>query len=254
MIPLKTKKQQAIMQVGGKKLAEVMKQVLKEVRLGVKLADLDREAEKLIKKVGGRPSFKMVPGFSWASCLNLNEGVVHGVPSERKVKKGDLLSVDLGLFYQGLHTDMARTVIVGDNKDFKAEGFLSAGKKVLNQVVRVARPGNRIGHLSVVIESGLGKEGLFPVKDLTGHGIGKELHQKPSIPCFLDQPIGKTPLIKPGMTLAIEVIYTQKQARLEIEEDGWTVKTTNDALAGLFEDTILITNEGAEVLTKESSC
>jgi len=249
MIPLKTKKQQVIMRSGGKKLARVMKQVLGGVEPGVRLEDLERAAEKLVKKAGGRPSFKMVPGFSWASCLNLNEGVVHGVPSKRKIKKGDLLSVDLGFFYQGHHTDMARSLLVGGGQSRDKERFLLIGKQVLAQVIRVAKSGNRIGHLSMVVESGLRKEGLFPVRDLTGHGIGKELHQEPSIPCFLGQPIEKTPLIKPGMTLAIEVIYTQKQAQLEIEEDGWTVKTTNGVLAGLFEDTILVTANEAEVLT-----
>jgi len=240
------------MRVGGKKLAGVMECVLAEVKPGVKLVDLDREAEKLIKKAGGRPSFKMVPSFSWASCLNLNEGVVHGVPSKKETKEGDLLSIDLGLFYQGYHTDMSRSLLVGEDQSKDKERFILTGKQVLNQAIGVAKSGNRIGHLSTVIESGLEKEGLFPVKDLTGHGIGKELHQKPNIPCFLDQSIEKTTLIEPGMALAIEVIYTQKPARLEIEKDGWTVKTANGTLAGLFEDTILITNEGVEVLTNSN--
>lgn len=245
MIPLKDREQQQLMREGGQKLALVLEAVLKEIKPGMSLKQLDQLAEKLIKLQGGTPSFKMVKGYSWASCLNLNQGVVHGIPDETKAKKGDLLSLDLGFFFKGLHTDMARSLWLGvaDN------GFLAAGKRALAAAKLVALPGRRVGDLSLAIETEIKKAGFTPVRSLTGHGIGRSLHEEPPIPCFLKGKAAQTKILATGMSLAIEVIYAQGKPDLILEDDGWTLQTKDGGLAGLFEDTILITNQGAETIT-----
>ena len=246
MIPLKTEKEIGTMADGGKRLGWVLAEVLKKVKPGVSLRELDQLAEKLIKKKGGKPSFKMVEGYRWATFLNVDQGVVHGVPTDYLLKKGDLLSIDLGLFYQGFHTDMARTIQVAGGKN---QPFLKAGKKALREAIKATKPGNRVGHLSAAIEKEIRKAGYQPVRTLTGHGVGKELHEEPRIPCFLERKLNETLLLKPGMVLAIEVIYTKGKPDLLVKDDGWTVETIDSKLAGLFEQTVAVTKKGPKVLT-----
>jgi len=253
-IPLKTEREVEIMTLGGEKLGRILGQVLAEIKPGVKLSDLDRLAEKLIKKENGKPSFKMVPNYFWTTCININEGVVHGVPGPYQIKDGDVVSVDVGMFYDGFHTDMARTMIVKSEKpkgvkNDQKEKFLKAGQESLKEAIFAARSGNRVGHISQAIEGGIKKKGFFPVKNLTGHGVGCKLHEPPSIHCFLNTEIEATPILKTGMVLAIEVIYTQRETGLLVQDDGWTVKTRVGDLGGVFENTVLVAPEGAKVLT-----
>jgi len=244
-----------MMKTGGQKLARVLAEVLKTAKPGVSLKELDQLAEALLEKTGGRPSFKMVAGYHWATCLNVNQGVVHGIPTDYRLKRGDLLSVDVGLFYQGFHTDMARTISVpGGEREREKKEFLQAGEKALLAAIEAAQPGKRVGHLSAVIETEIKKAGFRPVEVLTGHGVGKELHEEPQIPCFLRERVEKTPLLKPGMTLAVEVIYTQGKPAVVLGDDGWTVETADGRLAGLFEKTIAVTEKGALVLTPYLTC
>lgn len=246
MILLKTAKEIEIMARGGKKLAWVMGRVLGQIRPGIKLSWLDRLAEKLIKKQGGFPSFKKVKNYHWVTCININEGVVHGIPGDYKLKKEDLVSLDMGMFFQGFHTDMARTIRCG-GKDDK---FLKIGRIALKKAVERAKPGNRVGHLSLAIQNEIKKADLNPVRVLTGHGIGRKLHEAPRVPCFLKDEIKKTAALKAGMVLAIEVIYSQGSPDLVLAKDGWTLKTADGKLAGLFEDTVAITKSGPKVLTR----
>jgi methionyl aminopeptidase len=251
MIPIKTKKEIEILKQGGEKLSWVLRQILKETKPQVALCQLDKLATELIKKQGGQPSFKMVSGYHWATCINVNDGVVHGVPGNYRLQKNDLVSVDIGMFYEGLHTDMARTIRLKEPKNRKEESdkFLAVGEKTLEKAIKVAKAGNRVGHISQVIEKELKKAGFSPVEVLTGHGVGKELHEDPMIPCFLSEEIKKTPLLKEGMVLAIEVIYTQGQPDLIIDDDQWTMRTADGKLAGLFEKTIAVGKKGSFVLT-----
>jgi len=251
MIPIKTKKEIEILKQGGEKLSWVLRQILKETKPQVALCQLDKLATELIKKQGGQPSFKKVPGYHWATCINVNDGVVHGIPGNYRLQKNDLVSVDIGMFYEGLHTDMARTIRLKERKDRKEESdkFLAVGEKTLEKAIKVAKAGNRVGHISQVIEKELKKAGFSPVEVLTGHGVGKELHEDPMIPCFLSEEIKKTPLLKEGMVLAIEVIYTQGQPDLIIDDDQWTMRTADGKLAGLFEKTIAVGKKGSFVLT-----
>lgn len=246
MIPVKTAKEIELMREGGRKLAGVLDQVLRAVKPGVSLKELDQLAESLIEKRGGKPSFKMVKGYNWATCININQGVVHGVPGNYRLRNNDLVSIDIGLFYKGLHTDIARTVPVQTKKDI----FLKTGEKALKKAIKATKPGNRVGHISKAIGKEIKKSGFSPVKALTGHGVGKKLHEDPQIPCFLKGKIKRTPELAPGMTLAIEVIYTQGKPDVVLADDGWTVKTADGGVAGLFEDTVVVTAKGGKVLTK----
>jgi methionyl aminopeptidase len=257
MIPIKTKEEIAIMTEGGKKLGLVMKEVLAGVEPGVMLSTLDKLAESLIIKAGGQSSFKMVKGYHWATCININQGVVHGIPGDYRIKSGDLFSVDIGLYYRGFHTDMARTVWMQNPKsclpagrpDILNPNFLEAGEKALKEAIRVVKQGNYLGQISRAIEQVIRQAGYEPVKELTGHGVGKNLHEEPMIPGFLAKDIRETPILKTGMTLAIEVIYAQKKPDLVIKDDGWTIETEDGSLAGLFEDTIAISGCGIQNLT-----
>lgn len=247
MIPLKSTEEVEIMHQGGKKLAGVVKQVLAKIEPGMRLKEIDRLVDHLIDEEGGKPSFKTVEDYRWASCLNVNQGVVHGIPNDYSLKEDDLFSVDIGMFYQGLHTDMARTLWV---RKARNEKFLEAGKKALKKATKAAKPGNRVGHLSQAIEVEIRKYGFCPVEALVGHGVGKKLHESPAIPCCLKGKIEKTETLRAGMTLAIEVIYTQKTPGIVVKEDEWTVETDDGQLAGLFEDTVAVTSKGPLVLTK----
>ncbi|MGB9911403.1 MAG: type I methionyl aminopeptidase [Microgenomates group bacterium] len=253
MIPLyKKEHQQKALKIGGKKLAKIFWQVFSYIRPGVSLSFLDQLAEDLIKKEKGCPSFKTVKNYFWSTCINVNEGIVHGVPNSYQIKKGDLVTLDMGFYYQGFHTDMARTVWVkGENQKDREEilNFLKVGKKALKKAISFAQPGYRIGNISLIIEKEIKKAGYNPSLILTGHGVGEELHQEPMIPCFLKGKIENTPLIKEGMSLAIEVIYSQGKPDLVLDKDGWTLKTKDGKLSAVFEDTVLVTKKGPLILT-----
>lgn len=246
MIPLKSIKEIKIMSEGGKRLARVMKEVLGKIKPGLNLKEIDFWVDELIKKQGGKPSFKMVKGYRWATCLNFNQGVVHGIPTDYELKKEDLLSLDMGFFYQGFHTDMARTIRV----DGKKVDFLKAGEKALTEAVKAAKPGNRVGHLSLAIEKEIKKNGLTPIQALVGHGVGRKLHEAPQIPCFLKGRAEETEELKPGMTLAIEVIYTKGGPDVTVKSDGWTIETADGQLAALFEDTVAVMSQRTKRLTQ----
>jgi len=248
MIPIKNKSQIQIMKEGGKRLSWVLNQVLKEVKPGIALWQLDKLAETLIKKQGGRPSFKMVPKYHWTTCININEGVVHGIPGEYQLKENDLVSIDVGMFYQGFHVDMARTVEVRSGK-WEVGKFLAVGERALRKAIKAAKAGNRVGHISQAMEKELREAGFSPIETLTGHGVGQKLHEEPQIPCLLVEQIEKTPPLKNGMVLAIETIYAQGKPDLVISDDDWTIKTADGKLSGLFEETVVINGKKPLVLT-----
>lgn len=236
------------MREGGKKLAEIRDRVTATVRPGVKLMELDRLAEILIDQSGGEAAFKRVPGYRWATCINVNAGVVHGIPDDYEIKPGDVVSVDVGLYYQGYYTDTATSVAAGKGSQATAR-FLQAGKQALIQAVGAARARRRVGHISQAIEAIIKAYGYQPVQALTGHGVGRSLHEPPAIPGWLGGDVAATAELKTGMTLAIEVIYAQGSPEVVREADGWTVRTADGQLAGLFEKTVVVTEGEAEVLT-----
>lgn len=253
MIPIKTDQEIEKMREGGKRLTQVLNQVLRAIKPGVSLEKLDKLAESLIEKKGGKPSFKMVKGYHWATCINVNQGVVHGVPDGYRLKEGDLVSVDMGMFYKGLHTDMARTLCVRRQKakvKIQKDKFLETGKEALKKAIKAAKPGNRIGHISKAIQDVIQRKGYKPIEALTGHGVGKELHEEPQIPCFLKGKIEETPMLEPGMTLAIEAIYAQGSPEIVVAPNGWTIETQDGKMSGLFEETVAVTRDGPLILTR----
>lgn len=250
MIPLKTKAQIKILKDGGRRLAEVMSEALTIVKPGMALSQINQKIEEFILKKGGQPSFKMVPGYRWASCLNVNQGVVHGVPNDYCLKENDFLSLDIGFFFKGFHTDMARTIkVLGEKGKNQDDEFLKAGERALRKAIEAAKVGNYVGHLSQAIEKELKATALSPIKVLTGHGVGRKLHEAPPIPCFLVGSIRSTPKLEAGMTLAVEVIYVQGSPEVVLSKDGWTIETADGKLAGLFEETIAIQAGKPMILT-----
>jgi methionyl aminopeptidase len=247
-IKTKSKKQVKHMAQGGKKLAGIKSELKKAIKEGVTAADIENLAVELIKKEGGKASFKMVPKYFWATCVNVNSGIVHGIPKKEVVfKKGDVVSVDVGFYYKGFHTDTSFTVIVGSL--IKNNKFLKTGIDALKSGILQAREGNRIYDISSGIEMELKKGGLLPIKALVGHGIGKDLHEDPQIPCFTNESYEKSPKIPEGATFAIEVMYTKGKEDIKLGEDGWTISTADGKISALFEETIAVTTNGPTVLT-----
>lgn len=250
MINIKTKEEIEIMQHGGAILASVLNEVLQNVKPGVSELELDALAEKLILQKGGEPGFKKVPGYKHTICMATNEVVVHGIPTNYKFKEGDVVGIDCGVFYKGFHTDMAHTIRVHPQND-EIDKFLKIGEKALWKAIKQAKPGNRIGHISKTIQDIVEGAGYSVVLSLIGHGVGRELHEEPEVPGYLSRKIEKTPLLKEGMTIAVEVIYNMgKRDVVYANRDGWTIKTADGSMAGLFERSIAITKDGHNLLTR----
>jgi methionyl aminopeptidase len=249
MVNLKSDREIKIMTEGGRRLKAVVKELLPLIKEGVTTKEIDIQAEKLIKEQGGKSSFKTVSGYLWTICSPINEQIVHTKPSDRVLKNGDVLTLDIGMLYQSLHTDYAITRIVGENKDKKVHKFLEVGEKTLYLAIKEAKMGNRIGQISSVIEKEVTENGYFVIKELTGHGIGKKLHEDPYVFGFLDKPIDKTPLIKKGLVIAIEIIYAMGTDKMVYEEDNWSIITEDRSLSACFEHTVAVTNRGSIILT-----
>lgn len=256
MIDIKKPDEIAAMREGGKILAAVLSEVVAYIKPGVTEFEIDSLAEKLILEKGGTPGFKKVKGYRHAICVSTNDVVVHGIPTHYAYKEGDVAGIDCGVFYKGFHTDMAETVLVQSSKlKFKSyeekEKFLETGKRALEEAIKQIRPGNRIGHISKTIQDVVEKTGGYSiVRSLIGHGVGRELHEAPEVPGFLLDPIEKTPLLRPGMTIAIEVIYNMGSREVVYKgSDGWTIATKDRSISGVFERTVVITEKGHEILT-----
>ncbi len=247
-IHIKTSEEIKIMKEGGEKLLAVKSAVTKAITSGISAYDIDKLADELIIKQGGTPSFKKVPGYYWATCVNVNAGIVHGVPKREIIfKKGDIVSVDMGMYYKGFHTDTSISVGIDAGKEIKE--FLKAGEIALRKAIKKAKVGGRIYDISESIELVIKGSGFSPVLSLVGHGVGRNLHEEPQIPCFVYDERENTPKILEGMTLAIEVMYTKGKPELVHEDDGWTISTADGKISGLFEETVAVSAHGPVVLT-----
>ncbi len=253
MIHIKTQEEIEIMQHGGKILSDVLWEVMHAIKPGVTEDELDKLAEKLILARGGEPGFKKVHGYKHTICASTNDVVVHGIPNHIKFKAGDVVGVDCGVYYKGFHTDMAETRIVPGGKGEalkEIESFLEIGKNGMLEAIKMAIPGNRVGHISKKMQDIVEKQGGYSiVRSLIGHGVGRELHEAPEVPGYLAQPIERTPLLKVGMTIAIEAIYNIGHKDVMLDPDGWTIRTRDGKMAGLFERSIVITKDGPVLLT-----
>lgn len=250
-ILLKTPDEIQIMAEGGKILGEVIDRTFEKIKSGISTFEIDTEIDRGIEKSGAKPSFKMVEGYRHASCVGLNSEVVHSIPNKDKiVKNGDILKIDAGVFWKGFHTDSSWSVKLGNGKNgFVEDIFLATGKKALKEAIKQAKIGNFVGNISSKIQEVVEQGGYSPVKVLTGHGVGRNLHEEPFIPCFLKEGVGKTPKLTKGMTLAIEVIYNQGSAEVVLENDDWTISTGDGKISGLFELTVAITENEPLILT-----
>ncbi len=251
MIDIKSKVEIESMKKGGKILSDVLFEVLDSARPGVTEKELEEMADRLIVEKGGEPAFKKVPGYLHATCISTNNVVVHGIPSDYKLKDGDVIGIDCGVYYDGLYTDMSHSVRVGGSRNDEVDEFLSVGEKALSEAIKIAQGGNRIGHISKTIQDIVEKEaGYSIVRSLIGHGVGKELHEDPEVPGYLHGKIEKTPILEPGMTIAIEIIYNMGGYEVSYaNNDGWTIVTSDGALSGLYERTVVITQKEPFVLT-----
>ncbi len=238
------------MRKSGQITASALKKVLENIKVGISGLELDKIAEQEIKRLGGEPSFKTVKGYKWTTCITFNEQVVHGIPTQRVVCEGDLVSIDLGVVYQGWHTDSAWSVLVDggkiEDRRLKIE-FLKVGEEALWDGIAKAVDGNRIGDISEAIQKKVEGAGYSVVRSLVGHGVGRALHEDPEVPGF--GKVGTGLVLKKGMSLAIEVIYNMGQYGVVLEEDGWTVSSADRSLTGLFEMTVVVKAKKAEVLT-----
>ncbi len=271
MIPIKTKKEIEIMKEGGKILAKIMKELEKAVRPGIATKELNRLAESLIFNYGAKPSFLgytnrkdgIIDPYPATLCTSINEEIVHSLPSERILKEGDIISLDLGIYYpsarastelsrmssgqvKGFHTDMAITLPVG-KVNSEAQRLIKATKKSLKRGIAEIKPGNHIGDIENAIQKYVESQSFEVVRDLCGHGIGKDLHEDPQILNFGKK--GSGPEIKEGMVLCLEPMVAIGDSTIKRAKDGWGYQTFDDSLSAHFEHTIAVTKNGAEILT-----
>lgn len=234
------------MKISGKICAEALKKVIENIKVGVSGKYLDEIAAYEIKKRKASPSFVTVGDYKWTICTTINNQVVHGIPSDRILKNADILGIDIGAIYKGYHSDMAISLGVGQITE-SAKRFLEVGQQTLKAAIKQARVGQKIGDISQTIQHGVEAVGYSVVKSLTGHGIGRQLHEDPMVPCFGKKNTGQK--ILENMVLAIEVIYAQGSGEVKLEKDGWTISTVDGSLGGLFEQTVAVTKNGPIVLT-----
>ncbi|MFV0499347.1 MAG: type I methionyl aminopeptidase [Bacilli bacterium] len=246
MIVIKSNREIELMRRAGEIVYETHQQLKKRICVGITTRELDKIAYDYIVSCDATPSFKGYGGFPSTLCTSVNDEVVHGIPSDYKLKDGDIISIDIGACYQGYHGDSAWTYEVG-KVDIETKRLLDLTKEALFVGLEQVKPGNRIGDISHAIGVFAKEHNLGVVKELTGHGVGSKLHEDPHIPNYGKKDTGAK--LKPGMTLAIEPMLNLGTANIGIEADGWTVKTLDGKQSAHYEHTIVVTNTGYDILT-----
>jgi methionyl aminopeptidase len=243
-----------LMRRAGRVVASVVDAVREKARPGVRTSELDRLAEKVIRSAGCVPSFKGypssakgVPDFPASVCVSLNDEIVHGIPGSRRLAEGDLLKLDVGAIWRGWHADSATTIYVGENPPDLVEKLLRATQEALWSGIGQARAGRRLSDISASVQQTAEGAGFSVVRELVGHGIGRDLHEDPQVP-NRGAP-GRGPVLRAGMTIAIEPMVNAGDWRTELRPDGWTIVTADGSLSAHFEHTIAIGTGEPEVLT-----
>ncbi len=249
MIELKTEREIQIIKNNGRILAQTLRLLGERIRPGIKTAELNRLAEDFIKGRGAHPAFKGYRGFPSSICVSINEEVVHGIPGERSIKEGEIVSVDVGVLKDGYYADAACTYPVGEISE-QAQRLIQITRLALENSFRVIREGKYVSDISHAIQAFVEQNGFSVVRDLVGHGIGKRMHEEPQIPNF--GPPGQGVLLKNGMVLAIEPMVNAGSHEIETRDDQWTVITRDGSLSAHFEHTVAVTENGPEVLTVDS--
>jgi methionyl aminopeptidase len=246
MIIIKNNDEITRMRRSGRIVGETLLLLEKEVKPGVKTADLNKIAEEFITKHGAKPSFKGLYGFPSSLCISVNEQVIHGFPGMYVLKEGDIVSIDCGAFYDGFHGDAARTFPVG-NVSADAQALIDITRESFFQGIKFAREGNKLTDISHEIQSYVEAAGFSVVRDFVGHGIGRKVHEDPNVPNF-GKP-GKGPKLLEGMVLAIEPMVNAGTNKVRTLKDGWTVVTADSSLSAHYENTVAILSDGPEILT-----
>jgi len=253
MIKIKTEEEISIMRDGGKMLASILKDLAKAVKPGITTQDLNKLAQELVLKFGARPAFLNYNGYPSVLCTSINDEIVHGVPSKRQLKKSDLLKLDMGVLYKGFYTDSAVTVIVGaglafDKKTLFKKKLIKITRAALEIGIKEAKLGKTIGDISSAIQKHVEEGGFSVVRDLVGHGIGRELHEEPQVANY--GKLGEGGKLKQGMVIAIEPMVVTGDWAIKEGADGFVFQTKDGGLAAHFEHTVAITEKGPLVLTR----
>ena len=236
----------ARLRTSGHMLAEVLRILQPKTVAGITTAELDQIAAAEVKALGGKAPFLGFEGYPAVICISVNDEVVHGLPGPRVIKDGDIVGLDFGVDYEGMITDGAITMAVGQVSP-EATRLLAATKDALNLGIKAVKAGGRIGDISAAVETRLRRDGLGVIEDLSGHGVGHELHEDPVIMNFGTKGTGQR--LTAGMSIAIEPMATLGGPDITIDRDGWTIRTADGSLGAQFEHTVLVTENGAEILT-----
>ncbi|MBN1366848.1 MAG: type I methionyl aminopeptidase [Dehalococcoidales bacterium] len=242
----KSEREIAIMRQAGNIVATVLKELKSQIKPGMKTKELDIIAERELKKLGGQSSFKGYRGYPANLCVSVNDEIVHGIPGKRVLQEGDIVSLDFGAVYNGFQGDAAITVGVGKISD-KAASLVIAAEGALKQGIATVRVGARLGDVSYAIQQYAEAKGFAVVREYTGHGIGRDMHEDPLIPNYGVPHTG--PVLKKGMVLALEPMLNIGGWRTKVDTDNWTVRTADGSLSAHFEHTVAVTDGEAAVLT-----
>ena len=250
MISLKTARELALMREAGRIVAEVLARIEEAVAPGTTTLDLEAIAQEIIvDKYGAIPSFKGYRGFPGMVCTSVNEEIVHGIPGQRILNEGDIVSVDVGVIYNGYHGDAAITVGVGEISP-ESQRLMEVTAAALQVGVEAALSGNWTSDISKAIESHVESQGYSVVREYTGHGIGRQMHEDPQIPNYFDPRIGGRIRLRPGMTFALEPMVNVGGWQTRVLDDHWTVVTADGKRSAHYEHTVAVTKNGPEVLTR----
>jgi methionyl aminopeptidase len=243
---VKTDEEIELMRQSARVVAETLRVVGAAVRPDITTKELDELAERYIRSRGGLPSFKGYRGFPASICASVNSEVVHGIPGQRKLEAGDIISIDVGVLKEGYHGDGAATFAVGEISQ-EAQRLMDTTREALEAGIAAARAGNRVSDISRAVQGVVEAAGFSVVRDLVGHGIGQQMHEEPQIPNFVSG--GQSPVLAKGMTLAIEPMVNAGAYGITVKDDAWTVVTCDGSLSAHFEHTVAVTGDGAEKLT-----
>lgn len=245
-VHIKTREQIEKMRIAGEILAKLDEVLRKEIKPDVTTKQLDSIAEEFIRSQGAVPSFKGYGGFPGSICTSVNDEIVHGIPSERKLKQGDIISIDMGSYIGGYHADAARTYAVGEITP-ELQKLIDVTKQSFFEGIQYAKQGCHLNQIGIAIQKYVEQNGFSVVREYVGHGIGRKLHEDPSVANYREQRKGI--LLKRGMTLAIEPMVNMGSYQLKVLKDGWTAVTRDGLCAAHYENTVVITNGEPEILT-----
>lgn len=247
MIYIKTDPEIDLMRKSARILRDTLLKVGEAVRPGITTAELDGIAEEYISSMGAKPGFKGYRGYPATICASVNEQVVHGIPGDRRLEEGDIVGIDIGVIKEGFYADATRSYPVGEIRE-EAELLLRVTLEALDLGIDKARPGNHLSDISHAIQNHAEAHGYGVVQELVGHGVGRNLHEEPQIPNF--GPPGMGPVLKPGMVFALEPMFNIGSKDIMTLPDRWTIVTKDGGLSCHFEDTVAVTSDGPEILTR----